>query len=233
MKGALSPLTTERLNTLFPPEHRPEASRLLAALTEDELLHCAALKCSDGNLEQLRQAISLAQTDFRDLLMAAGFGRTLDSHLRWRPDPYQVAPAVDPAQIEAEIAHLLSTLLPGFTRSEHIWARPHQSIHLRRGASTRIQTGFTVELRLASPNHTVICPLPRASSGCNSLSRGDYAFEKGDHTATLLARIETDFRRHALPWLARFTSPSEIAKGLKDGTFEPSFAGEPGEHWVL
>jgi hypothetical protein len=45
----------------------------------------AALKLSCGQLEKLRGAIELAAKDWRDLLMAAGFGRDLEAHLRWLP----------------------------------------------------------------------------------------------------------------------------------------------------
>jgi hypothetical protein len=48
-----------------------------------ERLRFAALKLSDGEIEKLRQAIILAQQDWRDLLMAAGFGHSLDEHKKW------------------------------------------------------------------------------------------------------------------------------------------------------
>ncbi len=50
-----------------------------------ERLQFAALKLSDGNLEKLDRAVALAKRDWRDLLMAAGFGQ-VDSHKSWTPE---------------------------------------------------------------------------------------------------------------------------------------------------
>ncbi|WOE76394.1 hypothetical protein [Alterisphingorhabdus coralli] len=47
-----------------------------------ERVRAAALKVSDGSLEQLARATALGQIDWRDLLMAAGFG-SLDAHETW------------------------------------------------------------------------------------------------------------------------------------------------------
>ena len=49
-----------------------------------ERVRLAALKCSDGDLAKLDAAIALANRDFRDLLMAAGFSDPT-AHLDWRP----------------------------------------------------------------------------------------------------------------------------------------------------
>jgi hypothetical protein len=51
-----------------------------------ERLRFAALKLSDGRLELLREAVELAKVDWRDLLMAAGFGSDVSAHARWLPD---------------------------------------------------------------------------------------------------------------------------------------------------
>ncbi len=51
-----------------------------------ERLRFAALKLSDGKLEKLHSALALAKTDWRDLLMAAGFGHQLDAHKLWAND---------------------------------------------------------------------------------------------------------------------------------------------------
>ena len=48
-----------------------------------ERIRFAALKCAAGSLESLDKAVALARTDWRDLLMAAGFGHALDEHARW------------------------------------------------------------------------------------------------------------------------------------------------------
>ena len=43
----------------------------------------AALKISGGDLDRLTQAVELAQADWRDLLMAAGFGHDTSAHRAW------------------------------------------------------------------------------------------------------------------------------------------------------
>ncbi len=48
-----------------------------------ERLRFASLKLSEGSLEKLRSALELARRDWRDLLVAAGFGHQLDAHRRW------------------------------------------------------------------------------------------------------------------------------------------------------
>ncbi|HEX3601487.1 MAG TPA: hypothetical protein VHU84_15155 [Lacipirellulaceae bacterium] len=84
---ALTDGTLVRLNRLFREADRAEAINLLlkdctaesmhfSCYNEHELerFHFAALKLSDGKLDALVDAITLAQIDYRDLLMAAGFG---------------------------------------------------------------------------------------------------------------------------------------------------------------
>ena len=51
-----------------------------------ERLRYAALKLSGGRLDALRDAAELAKADWRDLLMAAGFGIDLHAHQRWVPE---------------------------------------------------------------------------------------------------------------------------------------------------
>ncbi len=48
-----------------------------------ERVRFAALKISDGDLEKLRRAVALAKTDWRDLLVAAGFANSLEAHKHW------------------------------------------------------------------------------------------------------------------------------------------------------
>ena len=43
----------------------------------------AALKLSQGNIDKLREAIAVAKIDWRDLLVAAGFGHDVSAHKRW------------------------------------------------------------------------------------------------------------------------------------------------------
>lgn len=45
----------------------------------------AVLKLSEGELPKLDKALRLAKADWRDLLMAAGFGESLLAHESWMP----------------------------------------------------------------------------------------------------------------------------------------------------
>lgn len=51
-----------------------------------ERCRIAVLKLSGGDLDAFERALSLFETDYRDLLMAAGFGHDTGAHLTWRPD---------------------------------------------------------------------------------------------------------------------------------------------------
>lgn len=95
----LSPETMRRIDILFPPGQRDEAASILTKrcgnnlpflekLNEYELerFRYAALKLSNGRLEQLRRATDIANLDWRDLLMAAGFGENVDAHREWLPN---------------------------------------------------------------------------------------------------------------------------------------------------
>jgi hypothetical protein len=90
--------TLTRLVRLFKECDRAEAIRLLtedctaksmhfSSEKESEVERCrfAALKLSGGRLDALVDAIALAQTDYRDLLMAADFGDDIYAHLKWMP----------------------------------------------------------------------------------------------------------------------------------------------------
>ena len=48
-------------------------------------IRLAAIKSSNGVYAKLVEAVSLANTDWRDLLMAAGFGYDIDAHNKWVP----------------------------------------------------------------------------------------------------------------------------------------------------
>ena len=95
----LSPATIERLRRLFPPGDVAAAVRLLAEGCAENLpligrpvtpkslerLRFAAIRVSGGELVRLREAISVAQNDWRDLLVAAEFAADLTAHERWEP----------------------------------------------------------------------------------------------------------------------------------------------------
>lgn len=48
-----------------------------------ERFRFAVLKLSGGNLSKLLEAVMLAQTDWRDVLVAAGFADDLHAHEKW------------------------------------------------------------------------------------------------------------------------------------------------------
>ncbi len=94
--AGLSEQTCDVVRRLF----RPEDYSHVAALLEEECgnnlpflekldeyglerVRYAALKVSDGDLEKLRRAVALAKTDWRDLLVAAGFANSLEAHKYW------------------------------------------------------------------------------------------------------------------------------------------------------
>jgi hypothetical protein len=92
----ITPLVRCHVQRLFRPNERGEVGRLLredcgAALpgvqksstTLIERIQCAALKVSSGNIDELYDAVSLAQTDWRDLLISAGFANDPQAHENW------------------------------------------------------------------------------------------------------------------------------------------------------
>jgi len=50
-----------------------------------ERVWLSVLKISGGNIEKFESAITLANTDYRDLFMAADFGYDLEAHKQWQP----------------------------------------------------------------------------------------------------------------------------------------------------
>ncbi|HEY3328696.1 MAG TPA: hypothetical protein VGK19_01635 [Capsulimonadaceae bacterium] len=95
----LSPDTAERVNKLFPDL---EDARVVAELLERECadnlplwhgttpehferIRYAVLKLSEGDLEKLNKAIAIAKIDWRDSLVAAGFGHQVESYRWWVP----------------------------------------------------------------------------------------------------------------------------------------------------
>ncbi len=92
--------TQQRLAALFALADRRAATDLLTDECGDNLgcgdpagsilierIRFAALKLSGGDLELLRRAVDLAKLDWRDLLMAAGFGYDFNAHKGWWPGP--------------------------------------------------------------------------------------------------------------------------------------------------
>ena len=97
---ALSPDTLARVEILFGPEERDYARTILEQECANDLPFCAGLdafglerlrfavlKLSAGDINQLRREIGQAKIDWRDTLMAAGFGEDVDAHRHWFPQP--------------------------------------------------------------------------------------------------------------------------------------------------
>ena len=97
MSMRLSKKTQQHVATLFPPNTRDSAADLLLHQCGNNLpflekcdevqlerFRFAALKLSCGDLQKLKKAIELAKQDWRDLIVAAGFGE-VDAHKRWSP----------------------------------------------------------------------------------------------------------------------------------------------------
>lgn len=95
----LSERIAELIPKLFSPEDRDEVRHLLEIECAENLPFCedsdkydmdririSALKLCDGNMDKFVEAIELAQIDWRDLLMAAGFGHDTQAHKQWSPE---------------------------------------------------------------------------------------------------------------------------------------------------
>jgi hypothetical protein len=94
----LSAPTRLRLESLFAASDRAAASELLVERCAESLpfhgagspeslerVRFAVLKLSQGDLRKLRSALELAETDWRDLLVAAGFANDITAHHHWWP----------------------------------------------------------------------------------------------------------------------------------------------------
>jgi hypothetical protein len=98
-RPTVSPETRRRIDRLFAPHLRDEVADLLALecgrnlpLRQDasdaalERIQFAALKQSGGDMDALVAAIELAQIDWRDLLVVAGFAMDVQAHEHWLAD---------------------------------------------------------------------------------------------------------------------------------------------------
>jgi hypothetical protein len=94
----LSPATIARLQRLFHAQDQERARSLLERECADNLPFCessdmftlerlrfAVLKLSGGEPGRLRSEIEAAKIDWRDTLMAAGFGHDVSAHKQWTP----------------------------------------------------------------------------------------------------------------------------------------------------
>jgi hypothetical protein len=98
MAVSLSERTVERLAALFDGEEQLRVRALLEEQCGDNLplwrdatpvglerIRFAVLELSGGAIGKLLDALARAQTDWRDVLVAAGFAERIDAHLLWRP----------------------------------------------------------------------------------------------------------------------------------------------------
>lgn len=94
----LSQNTLSKLKLVFNGADLKEASDLLMSDCGNNLPFCdndtpedmerirfAVLKLSNGTIEDLIKAIILAQTDWRDVLVEAGFADNINAHQLWNP----------------------------------------------------------------------------------------------------------------------------------------------------
>ena len=80
-------------NLFAPDEHKAitkilieecNAKKLYASSEKGvERIQLAVLKLSNGDIDKFLAAVELAQLDWRDVLVAAGFGNNLDAHSKW------------------------------------------------------------------------------------------------------------------------------------------------------
>jgi hypothetical protein len=250
-KGApgpdLSPETLRRVDILFHPEDRERAKALLYEQCgydvlwgrnplEVERVRFAALKVSDGKLSALEGAVKLGQQDFRDLLVAAGFANDLEAHRKWEPKPADEPAEIDPVQLGAKIHESLAAVLVplGFQRDGDEWRRDRefpQTLHLLTGLTSRVDTKFFLKITLeAKP--VIVFRLPKLSKNWADFQEQGYFFRAGGDQEALSAAVVEDVNRYALPLFQRFTSASEVQRGLEDGSFKPHLPVE-GQIWIF
>jgi hypothetical protein len=244
----LSPETIRRVDILFLPEDRERAKTLLYErcgntlpflekkdMYQLERFRFAALKYSDGNIPMLEAALRLAQSDWRDLLMASGFAHDIEAHRRWEPKPAGEAAEIDPLHLAATIHNRLAELLIplGFERNGDEWRRDcevPQMLLVRQGLTSRTQTRFFLRITLAA-KPVVVLHLPKLPRMDEAREQG-YVFQARDSEEALAATVVEDVIRYAQPWFQRFASASEVRRGFEDGTFNPHLPVE-GQAWMF
>jgi len=92
--NSLRPHVLSAITNLFTPDERETITNILTeecnadkiyASSEAglERIQLAVLKLSDGDTDKFLAAVELVQLDWRDVLVAAGFGNDLEAHLEW------------------------------------------------------------------------------------------------------------------------------------------------------
>ena len=92
----LTDITRAIVRRMFPSDKRSDVEDFLRLECADNLpqwhdpspeglerIRLAVLKLSAGDIDALLRAIEIAQTDWRDSLMGAGFGHSIKEHERW------------------------------------------------------------------------------------------------------------------------------------------------------
>lgn len=95
----LGPLTEELINSKCPPAIRQEVCSLLSekcslglpcvdpgleGVALIDRIQLAAIRRSEWKIGKIKKAVKFAQVDWRDLLMASGFGESLTAHKGWQ-----------------------------------------------------------------------------------------------------------------------------------------------------
>jgi len=196
-----------------------------------ERFRFAALKYSDGNLPLLQSAVTLAQQDWRDLLVATGFANNVQAHRAWEPKPAGEPAEIDVPLLAATIQERLAmSFIPlGFERRGDEWRRGGevpQSLLVKTGLTSRTEVKFFLRATIDAKPVGVILHLPRLPARMEDLQEQGYVFRAGDSEETLYAAIARDFTRYCQPWFQRFTSESEVRRGFEDGTFAPNLRVE-------
>jgi hypothetical protein len=96
----LTPAVAQKIEMLFLPADQEAARQMIVERCGADLplsgkmgpdpsgfdrVRFAVLKLSAGNLARLEREIEAAHQDWRDSLMAAGFGENIHAHLNWNP----------------------------------------------------------------------------------------------------------------------------------------------------
>lgn len=100
----LTEATLARIRALFPPGQQAHVARVLEEQCADNLafqqhttperaerIRHAVLKLSEGNLDKFTRSVAIANRDWRDALVWAGFGNNLEAHKQWFPEPHKPA----------------------------------------------------------------------------------------------------------------------------------------------
>ena len=92
--NVLRPTVSSVIAALFSPDERTTIAEIIVEECNAERLHSssperleriqlAILKLSNGEVDRFLAAAELARLDWRDVLVAAGFGNDLNAHLEW------------------------------------------------------------------------------------------------------------------------------------------------------